>query len=71
MLNNAKRNKISEMLRAESSDNSIVNSLRVHCATVFGVKKMMKEGKSIKCAKPTRRKCASRMEDVAKAITSR
>ena len=45
-----------------------VNSLRVHCATVFWVKMMIKEGKSIECAKPTRRKHASRTENTAKAI---
>ena len=68
MLNNAKRNEISRMLCAESSVNDIVDSLRVHCATVFWVKKMMKEGKSIECTKPTGRKRVLRMEDIAKVI---
>ena len=56
------------MLCARSSVNNIVDSLKFHSATVFWVKKMMKEGKLIKCAKPTGRKCASRMEDATKAI---
>ena len=60
MLNNAKRNKISRMLCTRSSVNSIVDSLRVYHATIFQVKKMMKEGKSIKCV--------LRMEDIAKAL---
>ena len=68
MSNNAKRNKVSGILHARSSVNSIIDSLRVHCATVFWVKKMMKERKSIKCTKLTGRKCASRTEDATKAI---
>ena len=55
------------MLYAGSSVNGIVDSLRVHHATVFWVKKM-KEGKLIECTKPTRRKCALRMEDTTKVI---
>ena len=68
MLNNAKRNEISEMLYARSSVNGIVNSIGVHCATVFWVKKMIKKGKSIECTKLTERKCVLRTEDTAKAI---
>ena len=64
---NTNRNEISRMLRAGSSANGIVDSLGVHRATVFRVKKM-KEGKSIECAKPTGRKRASRTENAAKAI---
>ena len=69
MSNNAKRNEISEMLCGRPSVNGIVNSFEVHRATVFQVKKIMKEGKSIKCTKPTERKCASRTEDASKAIS--
>ena len=69
MSNNAKRNEISEMLCGRPSVNGIVNSFEVHHATVFQVKKIMKEGKSIKCTKPTEKKCASRTEDASKAIS--
>ena len=68
MLNNAKRNEISGMLCAISSVNNIIDSLGVHHETVFWVKRMMKEGKLIKCTKPTRRKCTSRTEDTTKVI---
>ena len=56
------------MLCASSSINGIVDSHRVHCASVFRVKKMMKAGKSIECANPTKRKHVSRTEDPTKAI---
>ena len=56
------------MLHAGSSFNGIIDRFRVHCVTVFLVKKMMKKGKSIECAMPTRRKHALRTEDTAKAI---